>query len=69
MLPRLAGRPALYVAASRDAMVNESSVRELYERAPEPKTFARIDSDHTYAGERSRGTVLEWLNALHPRDP
>jgi len=69
MLARLAGRPALYVAASRDAMVNESSVRELYERAPEPKTFARIDSDHTYAGERARGTVLEWLNGLHPRDP
>ncbi len=68
MLPRLAGRPALYVAASRDAMVNESSVRDLYERAPEPKTFARIDSDHTYAGERARATVLEWLNALHPRE-
>ncbi len=68
MLPRLAGRPALYVAANRDAMVNEKSVRELYERAPEPKTFASIDSDHTYAGERARSTVLEWLNALHPRD-
>ncbi len=68
MLPRLAGRPALYVAANRDAMVNEKSVRELYERAPEPKTFASIDSDHTYAGERARSTVLEWLNALHPRE-
>jgi len=29
-------------------------VRELYERAPEPKSFATIDSDHTYAGERAR---------------
>ena len=67
-LPRLAGRPALYVAATHDAMVNEKSVRELYERAPEPKTFASIDSDHTYAGERARSTVLEWLNALHPRE-
>jgi len=67
-LPRLAARPALYVAANRDAMVNENSVRELYERAPEPKTFASIDSDHTYAGERARSTVLEWLNALHPRE-
>ena len=68
MLPRLAGRPALYVAGSRDGMVSESSVRELYERAPDPKTFARIESDHTYAGEHARSTVLEWLNALHPRE-
>jgi pimeloyl-ACP methyl ester carboxylesterase len=68
MLPRLAGRPALYVAASRDAMVNEKSVRELFGRAPEPKTFARIDSDHTYAAENARSTVLEWLNGLHPRE-
>jgi len=68
MLPRLEGRPALYVAATHDAMVSEASVRELYERSPDPKTFARIDSDHTYAGERARSTVLEWLNGLHPRD-
>jgi pimeloyl-ACP methyl ester carboxylesterase len=67
MLPRLAGRPSLYVAASRDAMVSETSVRELYQRAPEPKTFVSIDSDHTYAGERARTAVLEWLNRLHPR--
>jgi pimeloyl-ACP methyl ester carboxylesterase len=68
MLPRLAGRPALYIAASRDGMVSQRSVRELFDRAPEPKTFALIDSDHTYAGERARSTVLEWLNGLHPRD-
>lgn len=68
MLPRLEGRPALYVAGSRDGMVSEASVRELYERAPERKTFARIDSDHTYAGEHARATVLEWLNGLHPRE-
>jgi pimeloyl-ACP methyl ester carboxylesterase len=67
MLPRLAGRPSLYVAASRDAMVSETSVRELYQRAPEPKTFVSVDSDHTYAGERARTAVLEWLNRLHPR--
>jgi fermentation-respiration switch protein FrsA (DUF1100 family) len=57
----------LYVAASRDAMVSETSVRELYQRAPEPKTFVSVDSDHTYAGERARTAVLEWLNRLHPR--
>ena len=66
-LPRLAGRPVLYVAANRDAMVNQSSVRELYDRTPEPKWFASIDSDHTYAGERSRATVLQWLDQRHPR--
>jgi pimeloyl-ACP methyl ester carboxylesterase len=66
-LPKLAGRPVLYVAANRDAMVNETSVRELYDRAPEPKWFASIDSDHTYAGDRARAAVLEWLDRLHPR--
>ena len=67
LLPKLAGRPALYIAASRDAMVNASSVRALYDRTPEPKTFATIESDHTYAGEHARGEVLQWLNGLHPR--
>jgi alpha-beta hydrolase superfamily lysophospholipase len=64
----LAGRPQLYVAAERDAMVSRASVRELFERASEPKTFATIDSDHTTAGEAARGTVLEWLNERHPRE-
>ena len=66
LLARLAGRPALYVAANRDAMVSPKSVRELYDRAPEPKSFATIDSDHTYAAERARAVVLEWLNEHHP---
>ena len=65
LLPRLAGRPALYIAASRDAMVSPSSVKALYERAPEPKTLVTIDSDHTYAGERSRAAVLTWLSERH----
>ena len=67
LLPNLAGRPCLYVAASRDAMVNRASVDELYRRAPDPKTIAVVESDHTNAGEFSRREVLEWLNALHPR--
>jgi pimeloyl-ACP methyl ester carboxylesterase len=62
LLPQLGQRPSLYVAASRDGMVSPKSVRELYERAPEPKWFTTIDSDHTYAAERSRASVLEWLN-------
>jgi fermentation-respiration switch protein FrsA (DUF1100 family) len=65
LLPQLAGRPCLYVAAQRDGMVSPQSVRELYDRAPEPKWFATVDSDHTYAAERSRATVLEWLNERH----
>jgi alpha-beta hydrolase superfamily lysophospholipase len=66
-LPQLQGRPQLYVAAKRDAMVSPRSVEELYRRAPEPKTFVTIDSDHTYAGENARGEVLQWLNERHPR--
>lgn len=67
LLPRLTGRPALYIAANADGMVNPRSVKELYDRAPEPKWFETIESDHTYAGERSRSTVLQWLNDRHPR--
>jgi alpha-beta hydrolase superfamily lysophospholipase len=66
-IPQLVGRPVLYVAADRDAMVSAASVRELYDRAPEPKQFAVIESDHTYAGEHARSEVLQWLNRLHPR--
>ncbi|MBV9027857.1 MAG: alpha/beta fold hydrolase [Candidatus Eremiobacteraeota bacterium] len=66
LLPRLAGRPVLYVAASRDAMVSPRSVRALYERAPGPKWFSTIESDHTYAAEHAKATVLEWLNERHP---
>jgi pimeloyl-ACP methyl ester carboxylesterase len=66
-LPLLAGRPVLYVAAKRDMMVSQRSAEELFERAPEPKTFATVDSDHTYAGENARGAILAWLNERHPR--
>ncbi|MGB8205826.1 MAG: hypothetical protein WCE83_14235, partial [Candidatus Baltobacteraceae bacterium] len=66
-LAGLAGRPALYVAAERDMMVSRASARELFERAPEPKTFVSVDSDHTYAAENARAAVLAWLNERHPR--
>ncbi len=66
-LPALAGRPMLYVAATRDLMVARRSAEELFARAPEPKTFVAIDSDHTSAGENARSAVLAWLNTLHPR--
>jgi pimeloyl-ACP methyl ester carboxylesterase len=64
LLPRLAGRPSLFMAASRDAMVSPRSVRELYDRAPDPKTLVTIDSDHTYAAENARAAVLQWFNEL-----
>jgi pimeloyl-ACP methyl ester carboxylesterase len=66
-LPRLAGRPQLYIGARRDAMVSPRSVEDLYRRAHDPKELILIDSDHTYAGENARGEVLQWLNARHPR--
>ncbi|GAC1587465.1 MAG: hypothetical protein NVS3B28_12000 [Candidatus Velthaea sp.] len=66
-LPRLAGRPTLVIAADRDGMVARASVDDLFERIPEPKTFATVASDHTLAGENSRSAILTWLNALHPR--
>ena len=67
-LPKLAGRPVLVVAAQRDMMVSMSSVRDLYDRLSEPKTFETIDSDHTTAADNARSAVLQWLNGLHPRE-
>ncbi len=66
-LPQLAGRPALYVAATRDMLVSLRSVEELFERAPEPKQFVKIESDHTYAGENARAAIVAWLGERHPR--
>jgi alpha-beta hydrolase superfamily lysophospholipase len=66
-LPKLAGRPALFIAAERDGMVARSSVDDLFARAPDPKSFATVASDHTFAGDNSRAPVLAWLNELHPR--
>jgi pimeloyl-ACP methyl ester carboxylesterase len=63
----LAGRPVLYVAAERDGMVSRASAEALFMRAPEPKTFVTVASDHTYAGEHARAAVLAWLNERHPR--
>jgi pimeloyl-ACP methyl ester carboxylesterase len=67
-LPKLAGRPTLFIAAERDGMVTRKSVDELFARAPEPKSFATVASDHTFAGDNSRAAVLAWLNQHHPRE-
>ena len=63
LLPRLAGRSALYIAASRDAMVSPTSVRELYDRAPDAKTPGN-DRQRSYlrGGTFARATVLEWFD-------
>ena len=66
-LVALAGRPVLYIAAERDGMVSQASARDLFDRAPEPKTFVSIASDHTNAGEAARAAVLGWLGERHPR--
>lgn len=68
-LPRLAGRPSLFVAAESDGMVTPASVRELYDRAPEPKAFATIPGNHTNAGENARAAVLAWFGERHARGP
>jgi pimeloyl-ACP methyl ester carboxylesterase len=66
-LPKLKGRPSLFIAAERDGMVARASVEDLFARAPEPKTFATVASDHTFAGDNSRAAILAWLNERHPR--
>jgi len=66
-LAALAGRPVLYLAAERDAMVSRASAEELFACAPEPKTFGVVASDHTNAGEAARAAVLAWLDERHPR--
>ncbi|HEV8021888.1 MAG TPA: alpha/beta fold hydrolase [Candidatus Lustribacter sp.] len=66
-LPKLAGRPTFFIAAERDAMVARASVDDLFARAPDPKSFAVVNSDHTFAGDNSRATVLTWLNERHAR--
>jgi uncharacterized protein len=66
-LPKLAGRPSLFVAAERDGLVSQASVKELFEHAHEPKMFTTVSGDHTSAGENARGAVLEWLAERHAR--
>ena len=63
---RVAQRAAR-IAAERDGMVSRTSAEELFMRAPEPKTFVTVESDHTLAAENSRAAVLAWLNQRHPR--
>jgi pimeloyl-ACP methyl ester carboxylesterase len=66
-LPLLGGRPVLVVAAERDMMVTQANVRALFDAIPEPKTYAVVASDHTYAGENARSALLQWLGDRHPR--
>jgi hypothetical protein len=61
---QLAPRPLLVVAASRDALVAPSAVRQLFDAAAEPKTYELIEATHTDAAERSRFVVVRWLRAM-----
>ena len=66
-VPRLSGRPQLYVAASRDMLVPPSSVAALADNAPQPNSIVTIERDHTLAGENARSAVLGWFGDRHPR--
>lgn len=62
-IAEIAPRPILIIAASKDAIVAHSSVRELFAAAGEPKTFELIEATHTDCVERSKFVVLRWLRA------
>jgi len=59
----IAPRPLLVVAATRDAIVAPSAVREMFDAAREPKTFELVDATHTDCAERARFVVGKWLRA------
>ena len=59
----LAPRPTLFIAATKDALVAPSAVRELYDRAAEPKSFEQVEATHTDCAERARFVVARWLRA------
>jgi len=63
-IAELAPRPLLVIAASRDALVAPSAVRQLFDAAAEPKTYELIEATHTDAAERSRFVVVRWLRAM-----
>ncbi|MDE2573481.1 MAG: alpha/beta fold hydrolase [bacterium] len=60
-LDAIAGRPLLVVAAAHDLIAPRSQVQALYERASDPKSFAVVESDHTFAASNSKAPVLAWL--------
>ena len=61
LVGKIAPRPLLVIAASRDAIVAPSAVRELYDAAGEPKTFELVDATHTDCAERARFAIGKWL--------
>ena len=58
---RISPRPILFVASARDDICTESRIRELYERASDPKEFVSFDVEHyaMYAGEAFLDTAGE----------
>lgn len=61
---RIDDLPTLLVAASQDILVPESRVHSLAARIGNAATVAVIESSHLEAPERSRRTLLEWLDVL-----
>jgi pimeloyl-ACP methyl ester carboxylesterase len=59
--------PALFIAARQDVVVSPARVEELARAAGERATVTLIDTTHLEAPDRSRGTVLQWLDELDNR--
>jgi len=53
--------PALFIAARQDALISLAHVEELAELAEQPASVAVVDSSHLEAPDRSRGTIVQWL--------
>lgn len=58
---RISPRPILFVASARDDICKEARIRELYERASDPKEFVSFDVEHydMYTGEAFVDTAGE----------
>lgn len=59
----VAPRPMLVIAASKDAIVAPSAVRQLFDAAGDPKTFEVVDATHTDCAERAKFVIVRWLRA------
>jgi len=60
-IAEIAPRPLLVIAASKDALVAPSAVRELFDAGGEPKEFVTVEATHTDCAERSKFVVVRWL--------
>ena len=54
---RTCSKPKLFVAGTRDVVVDPAGVKAMYEQAAEPKVLAQIESSHDY--RRSQDKIAE----------